>query len=147
MVGVVKKPFSRQAYDLCDGPAKEVLTKLLVGRGHTIINAKENYKVDIHSSKAGIEYFSEAEIKLAWKGDWPEHWEEIRIPERKARLLKLHEKEVLNFYIFRSDMKQCWRIKDSELTPSRLREAKGRNIMKGEKFFHIPVGRAELITV
>ena len=52
---------------------------------------------------------------------------------------------VLNFYIFRPDFKQAWRIKDTLLTQDSLKEAKGRYIQKGEKFFHIPYTSAELI--
>ena len=86
---------------------------------------------------------------MAWKSDWPTHWKEIRIPERKGRLLDKYEGEngVLNFYIFRNDMKQAWRIKDTSLTKDRLREAQGRNILKGEQFYHIPYTEAELINV
>jgi len=42
-------------------------------------------------------------------------------------------------------MKQAWRIKDTLLTEEGLKEAKGRYIVKGEKFFHIPYTDAELI--
>ena len=82
-------------------------------------------------------------------GDWPTHWAEIRIPERKGRLIEKYEGEngVLNFYVFRKDLKQVWRIKDTSLTKDRLREAYGRNIVKGEKFYHIPYTEAELINV
>ena len=73
------------------------------------------------------------------------HW----LPERKGRLVKLYKQQngVLNFYIFRADMKQAWRIKDNLLTQDGLKEAKGRYITKGEKFFHIPYTDAELITL
>ena len=54
---------------------------------------------------------------------------------------------MLNFYIFRADMKQAWRIKDTLLTEDGLKEAKGRYITKGEKFFHIPYTDAELINL
>ena len=26
-------------------------------------------------------------LKSSWEGDWPEHWAEIRIPERKQRFV------------------------------------------------------------
>ncbi len=93
-------------------------------------------------------YYNEAEVKTAWKGDWPSHWAEVRIPERKQRLLDKHKASafsVLNFYIFRPDFKQAWRIKDTLLTQDSLKEAKGRYIQKGEKFFHIPYTSAELV--
>ena len=144
-----RKQFSRALYEAYDAPAKEKLAEYLVGAGHEIADMKENYNVDIVSTKKDYTYFNEAEVKLAWKGDWPTHWKDIRIPERKGRLLEKYEGEngVLNFYIFRKDMKQAWRIKDTSLTEDRLREAHGRNILKGELFYHIPYTEAELINV
>ena len=52
---------------------------------------------------------------------------------------------VLNFYVFRKDLKQAWRIKDTLLTKESLKEAKGRYIRPGELFFHIPYTKAELV--
>jgi hypothetical protein len=54
---------------------------------------------------------------------------------------------VLNFYVFRNDLKQVFRIKDTSLTEDRLKEAKGRYIRAGEKFFHVPFQEAELINL
>jgi len=144
-----RKQFSRALYEAYDAPAKEKLAEYLTGAGHKITDMKENYNVDIVSTKKDYTYFNEAEVKLAWKGDWPTDWKDIRIPERKGRLLEKYEGEngVLNFYIFRKDMKQAWRIKDTSLTKERLREAHGRNILKGELFYHIPYTEAELINV
>ena len=120
-----RKQFSRALYEAYDAPAKEKLAEYLTGAGHEITDMKENYNVDIVSTKKDYTYFNEAEVKLAWKGDWPTDWKDIRIPERKGRLLEKYEGEngVLNFYIFRKDMKQAWRIKDTSLTKDRLREA------------------------
>jgi|TARA_R100000951_G_scaffold104229_1_gene97298 hypothetical protein len=144
-----RKQFSRALYEAYDAPAKDKLTAYLVDAGHEIETAEENYYVDIVSKKKDYTYFNEAEVKLAWKGEWPTDWKDIRIPERKGRLLEKYEGEngVLNFYIFRKDMKQAWRIKDTSLTDDRLREAYGRNILKGELFYHIPYTEAELINV
>lgn len=144
-----RKQFSRALYDAYDGPAKATLVQYLQSVGHEIINTEENYNVDVVSTKVDYTYFNEAEVKVAWSGDWPTHWEDIRIPERKGRLLEKYEGEngVLNFYVFRKDLKQVWRIKDTSLTKDRLREAYGRNIIKGEKFYHIPYTEAELINV
>ena len=144
-----RKQFSRALYEAYDAPAKEKLAEYLVGAGHEITDMKENYNVDIVSTKKNYTYFNEAEVKLAWKEEWPTHWTDIRIPERKGRLLEKYEggNGVLNFYIFRKDMKQAWRIKDTSLTKDRLREAHGRNILKGELFYHIPYTEAELINV
>lgn len=146
---MTKRPFSRALYEAYDAKAKETLVSLLKKKGHTIVNTEENYNVDVVTKKKDYTYFNEAEVKVAWKEDWPTHWAEIRIPERKGRLVKMYQKQkgVLNFYIFRNDMKQVWRIKDTLLTEDNLKEAKGRYITKGEKFFHIPYTAAELIDI
>ena len=145
----VRKNFSRALYQAYDKKAKDTLVKLLESKGHTIVNTEENYFVDVVSQKDGYTYFNEAEVKVAWKEDWPTHWSEIRIPERKKRLLQHHKgvEGVLNFYIFSFDMSKIWRIKDTLLTHDSLREASGRYIRPGEKFFHIPYTEAELVTL
>tara|TARA_R110002096_G_scaffold234780_1_gene424808 strand:- start:192 stop:638 length:447 start_codon:yes stop_codon:yes gene_type:complete len=146
-VTAVRKNFSRALYQAYDQKAKDTLVDLLISKGHTIVNTEENYFVDVVSQKDGYTYFNEAEVKVAWKEDWPTHWAEIRIPERKQRLLDKYDgtNGVLNFYVFREDMKQVWRIKDTLLTKESLAEAKGRYIQKGELFFHIPYTEAELV--
>lgn len=144
-----RKKFSRTLYEAYDEPAKNALVSLLKKKGHTIVNTEENYYVDVVSQKGDYTYFNEAEVKVAWDGDWPNHWSEIRIPERKQRLLDKHGSEngVLNFYVFRKDMKKAWRIKDTLLTKESLGTAKGRYIRKGELFFHIPYTKAEMVTL
>ncbi|AYP28088.1 hypothetical protein HWB26_gp27 [Lentibacter phage vB_LenP_ICBM2] len=149
MSQAVRKQFSRALYDAYDSPAREALVSYLQSKGHTIVSNEENFNVDLVSQKNGVTYFNECEVKTAWKADWPTHWAEVRIPERKQRLLDKHEGTdgVLNFYIFRQDLKQAWRIKDTLLTPESLKEAKGRFIQKGEQFFHIPYTQAELVVL
>jgi|TARA_E500000318_G_C3515340_1_gene194075 hypothetical protein len=144
---MIKRPFSKKLYETYDNAAKEKLIKFLSNNGHTILSDKEDYNADVVSEKDGITYYNEAEVKVAWTNDWPSHWAEIRIPERKKRLVKMYAEQngVLNFYVFRKDMKQAWRIKDTCLTEESLAEAKGKYIRKGEKFFHIPYTNAELV--
>lgn len=143
----VRKNFSRALYEAYDGPARTALVLYLEGKGHTIVNNEENYSVDVVSQYKGNTYFNEAEVKTGWKSDWPTDWKEIRIPERKQRLLDKEVDGFLNFYVFRADLRQVWRIKDTLLTQDSLREAKGRYIKKGEQFFHIPYTKAELINL
>ena len=142
---VVRRKFSKALYEAYDSKARDALEDYLVSRGHTIHNNKEDFGVDVVSIKGDNIYYNEAEVKVAWDGDWPEHWEEIRIPERKTRLLDKYKTGFLNFYIFSKDMTKAWRIKDTSLTKERLKVAFGRNIVKGEQFFHIPYKEAELI--
>ena len=145
----IRKPFNKALYEAYDAAAKDTLVSFLKDKGHQIVNTEENFYVDVVSQKNGFTYFNEAEVKVAWDGDWPTHWDEIRIPERKQRLLDKYDgvNGVLNFYIFRKDMKQAWRIKDTCLTKESLKEAKGRYISKGELFLHIPYTNAELIQI
>lgn len=145
----VRKKFNRALYEAYDQKAKDALVEHLVAKGHNIVRTEENYYVDVVSEKHGLTFYNEAEVKVAWSGEWPKDWTEIRIPERKTRLLEKYrdEKGVLNFYIFDKDLKQAWRIKDTLLTPESLKEAKGRYIQKGEKFYHIPYTEAELVEI
>ena len=94
----VRKQFNRALYEAYDTQAKDALTAYLTKKDHVLVNTEENYHVDIISQKHGFTYFNEAEVKVAWDGDWPEHWKEIRIPERKQRLLDKYQGEngVLN---------------------------------------------------
>lgn len=143
----VRKAFNRALYEAYDKKAKDALVTHLKSKDHVIVNTEENYFVDVVSQKHGLTFLNEAEVKVAWKADWPTDWKEIRIPERKQRLLDKYEGDdgVLNFYVFREDLKQAWRIKDTLLTKESLREAKGRYIRPGELFFHIPYTDAELV--
>jgi len=142
-----RKPFSKALYKAYDEPARNALVGYLEAKGHTIVSNEENYNVDVVSQKNGLTYFNEVEVKTAWVGDWNTNWKEIRLPERKQRLLDKHKSSdgVLNFYIFRPDFKQAWRIKDTLLTQDSLKEAVGRYIQKGERFFHIPYTSAESV--
>tara|TARA_E500000318_G_scaffold18937_1_gene19701 strand:+ start:1579 stop:2028 length:450 start_codon:yes stop_codon:yes gene_type:complete len=143
----IRKTFNRALYEAYDKKAKDALVSHLKSKDHVIVNTEENYFVDVVSQKHGLTFLNEAEVKVAWKEDWPTHWKEIRIPERKQRLLDKYEGDdgVLNFYVFREDLKQAWRIKDTLLTKESLGEAKGRYIRPGELFFHIPYEKAELV--
>jgi len=150
MIKTTKRPFDRALYNASDQPARNVIVSYLTNNGHEILDTKEDYNVDIKSIKGDNKYFSEVEIKWGWKGDWNPSWTEIRIPYRKQRLIDKKEKadesnSFLNFYVIRSDLEYAWRIKDSLMLESEVREASGRYITKGEQFFHIPYEKAELI--
>ena len=135
--------FDQERYDKFDGKAKNALISYLEQEGHTIKRVKENYLADVVSTKDGETFYSEAEIKTAWEGQWPEDWKDLRIPGRKARLLQKHA--TITFFVFRSDLKECWVVKGEQLTLDSLKEAYGPKISKGEMFFHIPVKEAKLI--
>ena len=90
---MIKRPFSKKLYETYDNAAKEKLIKFLSNNGHTILSDKEDYNADVVSEKDGITYYNEAEVKVAWTNDWPSHWAEIRIPERKKRLVKMYAEQ------------------------------------------------------
>ena len=141
-----RKPFEKHLYDRFDNPAKSALVSILENEGHDIPNLKENYYADVESIKDDVTHYSEAEVKQGWDEDWPEHWTEIRIPERKTRLLKKYDYNV-TFYVFNKHIDRCWRITGEQLKTCELKEAKGRYIRKGEMFFHVPYVEAELVEV
>jgi hypothetical protein len=135
--------FDQERYDKFDGKAKNALVSYLEQEGHSIKSAVEDYHADVTSTRQGATYYSEAEVKTAWKEAWPKDWAELRIPARKARLLKRHS--IITFYVFRNDLQECWVVKGEQLTLDSLKEAYGPKISKGEMFFHIPVKEAKLI--
>lgn len=145
----VRKAFSPSMYKLVDQRSKDTLSEYLEGQGHTISSSEENYYADVVSRKDGQMFFNEVEVKLSWEGDWNPKWTEIRIPERKTRLIEKY-KDVsgeLNFYIISGDWLHMWKISSTLMTPETLREARGRWIKPGEQFFHINYKDAELITL
>ena len=142
----VRKPFEQHLYDKYDNPAKSKLIELLISRGHDIKNVAENYYADVVSEKDGTVYHSEAEVKTGWEDTWPVSWTEIRIPERKSRLLAKYKGNV-SFFIFNNSLSKCWHIKGSQMTDDTIRVATGKNIREGEMFFHIDYHDAELIPV
>ena len=146
MANPVRKPFEKELYDKFDNPAKEALVKILEAKGHEIQNVSENFYADVVSTFEGETYFSEAEVKRAWKADWPTSWEEIRIPERKKRLIKKYKGNV-TFYVFNHNTTQCWEIHGKELTEDHLKKAFGKNIRAGEMFYHYPYQEATLLKV
>tara|TARA_R110002073_G_scaffold266176_1_gene429158 strand:- start:240 stop:677 length:438 start_codon:yes stop_codon:yes gene_type:complete len=140
-----RKPFSRNLYAKYDEVAKQTLISHLTGEWHELVDSTESYDADVVTQKDGVTYYSEAEVKTAWTGDWPTSWSEIRILERKKKLLSKHGN--LQFYIFSKNMDKCWCIDSSLLTDDKLREAYGRNIYAGEQFYHVPYTEATLINV
>ncbi len=143
--GGAYKAFDRSLYIKADTKGKDVISNLLIKKGHTLTNIKETYSCDIVTEKNGVTHNSEVEIKFSWKEEWPLSWEEIRIPYRKHKLLG---KPNLTFYVLRSDCKQAWEI-DADILANvaTIKEVPNRYIRKGEKFFHVPVQHAKLLEV
>ena len=135
--------FDQERYDKFDGIAKDALVSYLEQEGHAIKRVKENYLADVVSTKEGETFYSEAEVKASWKGQWPQNWKDLRIPGRKVRLLQ--KQATITFFVFRGDLQECWIVRGDQLSLDNLKQAYGAKITKGEMFFHIPVTEAKLI--
>ena len=146
------KRFDRKLYNKADPLSNGVMVKWLDKNGYEEIDPKETYGVDITCKKGDTPAFFETEIKYSWvKGqDWPNHWDEIRIPYRKHKIIDKWVQSggegTLTFVVFRPDCKQAWFI-DGQV----VRDAKVASInnkyMSNEKFYHIDVNDANLINI
>ena len=109
------KRFDRALYNQADTAAKDAIIEWLRKKDYININDKETMSFDIVCNRVQdtddepIKYFFEVEIKYSWKGEWPEDWEEIRIPYRKHKLIDRWVNQFiyddLTFVIFRNDCK------------------------------------------
>ncbi len=144
--------FDKQSYKENDARAKKAMVSYLASENFTDIIDKEDYYFDV-SAKKDKGYFFEVEIKNQWGTEWPDTWREVRIPQRKQRLINKKMKEFpdheLYFVIFNTDCTQAWFIKDTTVHNSSVGTIQnssrtGAPHLK-EPFFHIPVADAKLI--
>mgnify|MGYP003624406041 CR=1 FL=1 len=150
------RPFDRQSYNENDARAKKAMVNYLTVNNFTDIVDKEDYYFDVSANKKDKKFFFEVEIKNQWGDSWPNSWEEVRIPERKQRLINRKEKDYpdhdLYFVVFNTTCKQAWFIKDSLVNESSVGKIQNSKRPKGsphlaEPFFHIPVDKAKLIQI
>ena len=154
------RPFDRQSYNENDARAKKAMVNYLTVNNFTDIVDKEDYYFDVSASKKvkdkDEKFFFEVEIKNQWDAYWPETWEEVRIPQRKQRLINRKEKDYpdhdLYFVVFNTTCKQAWFIKDSLVNESSVGKIQNSKRPKdsphlAEPFFHIPVDKAKLIQI
>ena len=149
------RTFDKQSYNQNDGRAKKAMVDYLKSLSFEDIEAKEDFYFDV-SAKKDKNYFFEVEIKNQWGSSWNPSWKEVRIPERKSRLMKRKEKDYpdhdLYFVIFNTDCTQAWFIKDTDVDESSVgtiqnsRQPKDSPHLR-EPFFHIPVEKAKLIQI
>ena len=151
------KRFDRALYNQADTAAKDAIIEWLRKKDYININDKETMSFDIVCNRVQdtddepIKYFFEVEIKYSWKGEWPEDWEEIRIPYRKHKLIDRWVSQFiyddLTFVIFRNDCKQAWFIPGDVVSKSKVKEVSNRNVSKGENFYHINIKDADLVDI
>tara|TARA_R100001460_G_scaffold17139_1_gene37103 strand:+ start:6007 stop:6504 length:498 start_codon:yes stop_codon:yes gene_type:complete len=100
-----------------DGKAKAVLKKYLHSRDHKILNDTENYSWDLSTlTPSGCVSFWEVEIKNQWGKVWNDNWKEVRIPQRKQRLIDKFYHETNNAKEFAQDNNLPEFIKPYQLT-------------------------------
>ena len=147
------RKFDVYSYMENDTRAKEAIVSYLTANQFTNIEAKEDYYFDV-SAKKDKDYFFEVEIKNHWGSSWNPNWKEVRIPERKRRLIDKKNKEYpdhdLYFVVFNTDCSQAWFIKDDTVNNSTVGTIQNSRRVGAphlkEPFFHIPTEKAKLIT-
>ena len=149
------RPFDRQSYKENDARAKKAMVGYLTTNKFNDIIDKEDYYFDVSANKKNRKFFFEVEIKNQWGVQWPDTWKEVRIPERKQRLINRKEKDYpeheLYFVIFNTDCSQAWFIEDKDVDSSSVGTIQNSTKTNAphlkEPFFHIPVDKANLIQI
>ena len=149
------RPFDRQSYKENDARAKKAMVGYLTANKFNDIVDKEDYYFDVSANKKDRKFFFEVEIKNQWGVQWPDSWKEVRIPERKQRLINRKEKDYpeheLYFVIFNTDCSQAWFIEDKNVDDSSVGTIQNSTKTNAphlkEPFFHIPVDKAKLIQI
>tara|TARA_Y100000310_G_scaffold181233_1_gene181135 strand:+ start:223 stop:702 length:480 start_codon:yes stop_codon:yes gene_type:complete len=150
------RKFDKLSYKRNDLRAKEAMIKFLKEKNFTNIKAKEDYFFDIFAkNKKDKKYFFEVEIKNQWGDYWNPSWKEVRIPERKRRLINKWKQEYPNynliFVVFNRFCSKAWFITATIVNNSyvgTIQNSKrtGSPHLK-EPFFHIPINKAKLINI
>jgi len=144
---VTRKLFSKSLYNAYNTPALMAGKEYLKNKGFKITSSEEDMSVDLQAIKDNKHYFFEVEVKNGWENTWPSSWKDVRIPERKTRLInyaKTNNKK-LTFIIFRRDLKAAWTVDGDTVKDCELKEISNRFVPKGEYFYIIPIDRAKYI--
>ena len=149
------RKFDINSYKKNDERAKEAIINYLKESNYKDIESIENYSFDVTANKDNIFYLFEVEIKNQWIDVWDWRWKEIRIPERKQKLIDrwkgtwyYESKFIFTFVVFNTDCTQAWFIDATDVDQSfvgTIQNSKriGSPHLK-EPFFHIPIEQAEL---
>ncbi len=109
--------FNRLSYMANDGKAKAVLKKYLISRDHKITDDKENFSWDLSTvADSGCASFWEVEVKNQWGKVWNDNWKEVRIPQRKQRLIDKFYHETNNAKEFAQDNNMQEFVRPFQLT-------------------------------
>jgi hypothetical protein len=158
------RSFDKLSYTIHDKKARKVMVDYLTKNDYINIVNKENYNFDIYarymlkdfsSMKLFSEHFFEVEVKTQWGDNWNPAWKEIRIPERKQRLINIWKEKypdyTFKFVVFNGDLKQAWFIDANVVDKSSVGTIQNSRFTKSphlkEPFFHIPVEDANLVQI
>ena len=159
------RSFDRLSYIMYDKKARKAMIDYLKEHNYKDIISVENYNFDVSAKKEIIssfdkptisedkEHFFEVEVKTQWKGTWNPSWKEIRIPERKQRLINIwkdkYPKHDFKFVVFDFDLKKAWFIDADEVDKSPVGTIQNSRFTSAphltEPFFHIPLDKAKLV--
>jgi|TARA_Y100000356_G_scaffold133188_1_gene139871 hypothetical protein len=148
------RSFDRLQYIMYDKKARDAMIYYLNKHNYTDIVSVENYNFDV-SAKKDKEHFFEVEVKTQWKGTWNPLWKEIRIPERKQRLINIWKEKYpehdFKFVVFDYDLKKAWFIDADEVDKSPVGTIQNSRFTNAphlkEPFFHIPLDKAQLVHI
>lgn len=147
------RSFDKESYLQNDARAKSAWINYLDKKGFDIVSDKEDFMFDLVTTKENEKYLFELEVKNQWSKEWPEDWQEIRIPERKSRLIdawiKLYDHSKLFFIILNTDLSKAWSIDAMTVKNSNVGKIKNSKKKEGlhlqEPFFHVPKENATKI--
>ena len=149
--------FNQLSYTANDGRAKAVLKKYLISRHHKITDDKENFSWDLSTvAESGCASFWEVEVKNQWGKVWNDNWKEVRIPQRKQRLINKFYREInnakelvrpsqLTFVVLNRHLDQGWFISHDILEKSPVQTIQNSRHVDAphlkEPFFHVDVNK------
>ena len=148
------REFDKSSYDSNDQRAKDAIVGYLNKNGYKDVVPREDYFFDVAARK-DKNYFFEVEIKNQWGDSWPPFWKEVRIPDRKKRLIKKWKEEYkdhdLIFVVFNTDCSQAWFIDGDTVSSSPIGTIQNSSRIGSphlkEPFFHVPKEKANLIQI
>ena len=164
--------FNRLSYMANDGRAKTALKKYLINSDHTITDDRENFSWDLSTvSDTGSGCFWEVEVKNQWGKVWNDNWKEVRIPQRKQRLIDkfYHEEDKakeygqandiskfvrpleLTFVVLNTHLDQGWFIPHWVLENSPIQTIQNSRHVDAphlkEPFFHVDVKHEDIYKI
>ena len=150
--------FDKDSYIRNDKRAKDTLIKYLIENDYVIHQFAEDYGFDIKAVKDDANHLFEVEIKNQWGDNWNTSWKEVRIPERKRRLIDKWKKittdnilglikTTFTFVVLNRSCKQGWFIRADKVDNSPIGTIQNSRWTDTphlrEPFFHISLADAE----